>query len=493
VATGARRRESGNRARGVAHLPRANPCAVSDWTGVKEILCALDVTVGLCFDGTVKAVGNRNYGQCNTEGWRDVVSVATSGRHTAALFADGHVEAIGLNESGECRTEEWERIIQIAVLPEVTLGLRADGRVLAAGRCSETLSRLDTVRAMACFGLRRQVFVTYNGEVYIHTRGSDLPPERLNGLKVMDPTVTDSILTRHTRGTLPAVAARALKGSFAVGMGHTLYVGEKGTLVASGANDGGQCDILTYRTAVSVSAGHYHSAAVLPDGRAVLSGRGSEGQCDARSLHLELSAVELTAEGNRSAAESPDAPLIHAWRRVVCGYTHTAALRSDGRVYAVGNNIDGRCDTRKWRNTVDLACGIRHTVACSADGTCVAVGDDRYGQCRVSDWRDIVMVAAGEFHTVGLTADGHVVAAGDNRKGQCDLSDLAEVVSVACLPEATLCVLADGSVTIRGGSGELNGEITALRDIVALNTCQHRVVAVTADRRLLTLPKPQAT
>lgn len=493
VATGARRRESGNRARGVAHLPRANPCAVSDWTGVKEILCALDVTVGLCYDGTVRAVGNRNYGQCNTEGWRDVVSVATSGRHTAALFADGHVEAVGLNESGECRTEGWERIIQIAVLPEVTLGLRADGRVMAAGRCSGTLSQLDTVHAMACFGLRRQVFVTYSGEIYIHTRGSDLPPERLKDLKVIEPTVEDSILTRHTRGTLPSVAARALKGSFAVGMGHTLYLGEKGTLMAAGANEGGQCDILTYRTAVSVSAGHYHSAAVLPDGRAVLSGRGSEGQCDARSLHLELSALELTAEGNRSAAEIQDAPLVYAWRRLVCGYAHTAALRSDGRVYAVGNNIDGRCDTRKWRNVVDLACGIRHTVACSADGSCVAVGDDRYGQCGVSDWREIVMVAAGEFHTVGLTADGRVVAVGDNSKGQCDLSDLTEVVSIACLPEATLCVLADGSVTIRGGSGEHNRAIGALREIVAVNTCEHRVVALTADRRLLTLPSPQVT
>ena len=99
------------------------------------------------------------------------------------------------------------------------------------------------------------------------------------------------------------------------------------------------------------------------------------------------------------------------------------------------------------------------------------------------------MVAAGEFHTVALQRDGRVVAVGDNRNRQCCVEDLEHIVSVACLPEGTLCVRADGRVVIRGGSGELNGAIESLRDVVAIHTCEHRIVALTADRRLICIPK----
>jgi prepilin-type processing-associated H-X9-DG protein len=110
-------------------------------------------------------------------GWRGVVSVVTSGNHTVALFADGHVEAVGLNESGECRTEDWRRVVMIAVMPELTLGLRADGKVLAAGRHHAVLNTLEAVRAIACFGSRRQVFVMADGTLRIHNRGSEYLPE----------------------------------------------------------------------------------------------------------------------------------------------------------------------------------------------------------------------------------------------------------------------------------------------------------------------------
>lgn len=494
TATGARHREVGNRTRGVAHLPRANPCAVEGWRNVQSLVCARNVTLGLCSDGTVKSAGSNQYGQCNTESWRGVVSVATSGRHTVALFADGHVEAVGLNENGECRTESWTRVIQIAVMPELTLGLRADGRVLAAGRHHSVLNTLDTVRAMACFGDRRQVFVMADGTLRIHVRGSEFLPEPLGSLRVCTPSVDCSVLDRYTFRGCRASAALAALNSFGVGMAHAVTLGEGGVITARGNNDSGQCDIRTYGTAVQVAAGPYHSAAILANGTVALTGRGAYGRTDGVSLNRELATVGILAEESRNSSvptvtAADPAGLPYAWRQVACGYRHTAALRSDGRVYAVGENPDGRCDTRQWRGVTHLACGVRHTVACTREGACVAVGDNRYGQCDVSLWKQITMTAAGEYHTVGLRADGRVEAAGDNRRGQCHVEDLRDIISVACLPDATLCVRADGRVILRGGSGELDRAVEALREVVAIHTCEHRIAALTVDRRLILIPE----
>lgn len=493
VATGARRRETGGRTRGVAYFSYANPCAVEDWTGVTELVCAGDVTLGLCADGSVKAAGSNHYGQCRTDAWRNVVSVATSGKHTVALFADGHVEAVGLNESGECRVQTWRRVVQIAVLPKLTLGLTSDGRVLAAGWHHRVLTTLKSVRAIACFGESRQVFVRADGSISLHTRGSEYQPVTPEGLRLFDLFTEGTILSRRIPHVLTTAAARAARGSFAVGMAHTLYVGSQGTVVATGVNDDGQCDITAYGSAVLVAAGPYHSAALLPNGCMALSGRNPDGRCDARALNCELGTVIASAEESRLTAvptvtDIDPAVLPYAWQSVACGANHTAALRTDGRVYAIGANPDGRCDTRQWRDVVDLACGVRHTVAVCADGTCVATGDNRYGQCDVAHLQGIIMVAAGEFHTVALRADGRVEAVGDNRRGQCRVDDLRGVISVACLPEATLCVHADGRVTIRGGDGELNRAVNSLREVVAISACEYRIGALTADRRLILLP-----
>ncbi len=501
VATGARRRDSGGRARGMAHLPRANPCAVEDWTGVSTLVCAADVTLGLTVDGRVLAAGSSHYGQGRTRDWRGVVSVATSGQHTVALFADGHVEAIGLNQSGECRTEDWRRVVQIAVLPELTLGLCADGHVLAAGRHHEVLNTLYPVRAMACFGTGRQVFVMADGTLRLHTRGSEYLPAACGEVRVFTPSVSHSIRARcMPDGQLSAVH-RAIQASFAVGMAHTVSIGRDGQITVSGSNEYGQGDIAAQGMAVRVAAGAYHTAAILPDGRVAITGRGGEGQCDAATLNRELYAVGASVEEVRTngapsevgragtAGEADTMALAYGWQQIACGTTHTVALRTDGRVYAVGANPDGRCDTRQWRNIVSVACGIRHTVALMQDGRCVATGDDRYGQCAVGRFRDAVAVAAGEFHTVALRADGRVEAVGDNRHGQCRVDDLRAIIAVACLPEATLCLGADGHVTVRGEAGEVTRAIEGMREIVALSTCEYRVGLLTVDRRLIILPR----
>lgn len=405
------------------------------------------------------------------------VSAVSSGRHTVSLYPDGHVEAEGDNAYGECDVETWSRVVQIAVLPRLTLGLRADGTLLSVGYGHDSLTVEDPIRAIATFGRLRLAFVMSDGSVRVQKKGSEKDPVAVDGIKLFDP-ISDAVpLGRYIPGGLTACNAQAAASAFAVGMVHILTLGEEGTVTAEGANHLGQCDIRNKGRAVYLAAGPYHSAAIHPDGRLSLTGRNTSGECDHGALNREL---ELSGAA---------AATFLAWRKVACGYCHTAALRTDGRVFAVGDGHDGRCDTRPWRHVTDISCGVSHTVAVTEQGECLAVGNNRYGQCDVTHFRGISAVAAGEFHTVALRRDGRVLAAGDDRMGQCRVGDLQQIVSVACLPDATLCVRADGRVIIRGGSGIYDEAVASLRDIVAIHTCEYRIVAMTADRRLIRIPE----
>ena len=70
-------------------------------------------TVGLKSDGTVVAVGNNDYGQCNVGSWTDIIQVAAGYVHTVGLKADGTVVAVGGNDYGECNVGSWIDITQV--------------------------------------------------------------------------------------------------------------------------------------------------------------------------------------------------------------------------------------------------------------------------------------------------------------------------------------------------------------------------------------------
>ena len=53
-----------------------------------------DSTVGLKADGTVVAVGDNEYGQCDVSDWTDIVAISVDD-HTVGLKKDGTVVAVG--------------------------------------------------------------------------------------------------------------------------------------------------------------------------------------------------------------------------------------------------------------------------------------------------------------------------------------------------------------------------------------------------------------
>ncbi len=106
---------------------------VGDWTGIVDIACGYDHTVGLKEDGTVAAVGDNAYGQCDVSGWTGIVSVAAGPYVTVGLKEDGTVVATGDNTYGQCDVSEWKDIVAVVTSGRHTLGIKKDKTAVAVG------------------------------------------------------------------------------------------------------------------------------------------------------------------------------------------------------------------------------------------------------------------------------------------------------------------------------------------------------------------------
>ncbi len=111
-------------------------------------------------DGSVKALGGNEYGQCLVQDWRNVVAVAASPSHSLGLRSDGRVYAAGNNEYGQCETGSWHDIVAVAAGSRVSFGLRADGTVEACGdvaRCMDEAASWTGIRAILATELDRKL------------------------------------------------------------------------------------------------------------------------------------------------------------------------------------------------------------------------------------------------------------------------------------------------------------------------------------------------
>ena len=236
---------------------------------------------------------------------------------------------------------------------------------------------------------------------------------------------------------------------------HTVGLKADGTVVATGLNAYGLCNVSGWTDIVAISAGTYHTVGLKTDGTVVAVGSNESGQCN-----------------------------ISGWKKTIAvsaGGSHTVGLKADGTVVATGWNTCGQCDVSGWTDIVAISAGGYHTVGLKADGTVVATGLNAYGLCNVSGWTDIVAISAGRSHTVGLKADGTVVAVGEDTNGQCDVSGWADIVAISAGGYYTVGLKADGTVVAVGSNRSRQCDVSSWTDIVAISTGSSHTVGLKAD------------
>lgn len=242
--------------------------------------------VGLKSDGTVVAVGNNDYGQCNVSEWRDIIAVAAGRLHTVGLKADGTVVAVGFNKWRQCNVSEWQNITKIAAGSEHTVGTRMyDCSVGVAvgkgdkGQCGVHFWRAATAIAA---GGEHTVGINYGGIAFA-----------VGDNKYGQCNVSDW-------RDIVAVAA---------GKYHTVGLKKDGTVVATGNNEHYQCNVSHWRDIVAIAAGNDYTIGIKSDGSFIYFGSTF---WDTKSLANLHDLIAITSGSGRAVGLKRDGMVVVA-------------------------------------------------------------------------------------------------------------------------------------------------------------------------------------
>ena len=234
-----------------------------------------------------------------------------------------------------------------------------------------------------------------------------------------------------------------------------------GTVVWTGKNKNGQCNVSGWTDIVALSTGGYHTVGLRADGTVVATGENRNGQCN-----------------------------VSGWTDIVAittGGFSTIGLKADGTVVAVGADYTIPRGVLDWTDIVAVDVYGERVVGLKTDGTVVLAGKILHEdhQPYVSGWTDIVDIAVGYYFAVGLKADGTVVTASSQDKIQCDVSDWTDIVAVDSCDEYVVGLKADGTVVVAGADGGVFGfefnNASDLTDIVSITENRGAVIVLKAD------------
>ena len=180
-----------------------------------------------------------------------------------------------------------------------------------------------------------------------------------------------------------------------------------------------------------IAAGPHNSLAIKTDGTLWGWGNNFSGQLGLGTINTNQATPAQIGNGND-------------WKMVAPGLNHTMAIKNNGTLWAMGNNGNGRLGTGGSTGTListpvqvgtasnwkSVAAGQTHTIAVKTDGTLWAWGQNNYGQLgdnttvdkttpvqigTATNWQNVY---AGRSSSYAVKADGTLWSWGLNSDGQ---------------------------------------------------------------------------
>jgi len=302
------------------------------------------------------------------------------------------------------------------------------------------------------------------------------------------------------------VQVNSLAGVVAMAGGyvHSLALEAAGTVWAWGDNQYGELGNgnLTSSTtpvlvsglngAIAIASGGNHSLALTSDGRvwawgANLFGELGNGASGLNNGNPINSSVPVQVRGISDVVAIAGGGYPQGLSDI------SLALRSDGTVWAWGNNQHGALGNGSASNSnvpvrvngltgvIAIAAGAYHALALTSDGTVWTWGYNKYGQLgngantdsnipvQVAGLNGVIAIAGGFYHSLALKSDGTVWAWGFNADGELgnssnidsnvpvQVSGMSGVVAIAVGGNTSLALTNNGAVSAWGAnaSGQL--------------------------------------
>lgn len=280
------------------------------------------------------------------------------------------------------------------------------------------------------------------------------------------------------------------KKTIAAGGAFAIAVRKDGTVVASGYNGDGECNVSTWTNIIEVAAGSSHAVGLKSDGTVVATGDNSHGQCE---VYGWTDIVSISANTAQTVGLRRDGTLVSTqikdtgkFKQYACGQDqvadirdavavevgnkHIAVLKSDGTVVSLGANFEGQCNTKKWDNIVQISAGDFYTLGLKKDGTVVTTplsdpinDEEDRDVIQVESWRNVTMISAGCFNTYGICDDKSIVATKSlnsfSPKHENQVAQLENVCYIVDGHYFTLVLHNSGTVTLVGNTIISNGKI----------------------------------
>jgi alpha-tubulin suppressor-like RCC1 family protein len=232
--------------------------------------------------------------------------------------------------------------------------------------------------------------------------------------------------------------------AIAAGGYHSLFLKSDGSLWAMGNNNFGQLgdgttDNDNYNTnfpeqivasnVTAIAAGVFHSLFLKSDGSLWAMGYNASGQL---------------GDGTYNQTNRPKQIVASNITAIAAGWTHSLFLKSDGSLWAMGYNGygqlgDGTTDNDNYQtnlpeeivatNVTAIAAGYDHSLFLKSDGSLWAMGDNDDGELGDGTYNqatlpeqivatNVTAIAGGSDHSLFLKSDGSLWAMGDNEWGQ---------------------------------------------------------------------------
>jgi len=358
--------------------------------------------------------------QAVTSGAQTVTKIAAGGGHSLFLKSDGSLWAMGENEYGQLGDS-------------TTNNMNLPGQVVASN-----------VTAIAAGG-GHSLFLKSDGSLWAMGE---------NEYGQLGDSTTNSI-------NLPEQIVASNVTAIAAGSAHSLFLKNDGSLWAMGYNGVGglgdcsygntnQPEQIVASNVTAIAAGEVHSLFLKSDGSLWAMGWNYYGQLG-----------DGTTDNDNYNTNRPEQIMASNVTAIASGWYHSLFLKSDGSLWVMGDNQQGELGDGTYggisgytnlpeqivaSNVTAIAAGVYHSLFLKSDGSLWAMGDNNDGQLGDGTTSNtnqpeqivasnVTAIAAGDYHSLLLKSDGSLWAMGENEYGQLGDGTYGGTLGYTNLPE----------------------------------------------------------